>query len=156
MSTVLIIGATGFIAGYIVYGLARTPEKARLLAQNEILTLQGDISNLSEWIPKSIETIIDISGLREEAYALLEQAKKIGAGRKPTDPKLGFIYTSGMWVHGTSSEHISEATILTRPSPVVGWRPEAEATILSAHDVLDVAVTRPSLLYSGNGTICDV
>ncbi|KAG8998307.1 hypothetical protein FRB93_013782 [Tulasnella sp. JGI-2019a] len=166
MSTVLIIGATGFIglpvaqalrrAGYIVYGLARTPEKARILAQNEILPVEGDVANLSEWIPKSVETIIDISGLRKEAYVLLEQAKKIGAGRKPTDPKLGFIYTSGMWVHGTSPDYISEATILTRPSPIVAWRPEAEAAIMVAHDVLDVVVVRPSILYGGNGTICSV
>ncbi|KAG8851804.1 hypothetical protein FRB96_009079 [Tulasnella sp. 330] len=165
MSIILIIGATGFIglpvatalrrAGYIVYGHARSLEKARLLAQNEILPIEGDVAKLSEWIPKTIETIIDISGLFDGFLVLLEQVKKIGAGRKPTDPKLGFIYTSGMWVHGSSTNHISEATPLeglTSPSGIVAWRPKVEHNVLAARDVLDVAIIRPPLLYGGNGT----
>ncbi|KAG8877390.1 hypothetical protein FRB98_006733 [Tulasnella sp. 332] len=169
MSTILIIGATGFIglpaatalrrAGYIVYGHARTPEKARLLAQNEILPIQGDVAKLSEWIPKTVETVIDTSGLLDGFLVLLEQLKKIGAGRKPTDPKLGFIYTSGMWVHGSSTNHISEATPLeglTPPATAVAWRPAVEHQVLAAHDVLDVVIVRPSILYGGNGTICSL
>lgn len=100
--------ATGFIglpvatalrrAGYVVYALARSPEKAKLLAQNEIIPIQGDVSSLSELIPRTVEIVIDTSGLYHEIIGVLEQLKEIGGGRKPTDPKLGFIYTSGMWV----------------------------------------------------------
>lgn len=100
--------ATGFIGlpvatalrreGYIVYALARSPEKAKLLAQNEIIPIQGDVKNLSEHIPPTVEIVIDISGLYQGIDDVLKQLKEIGGGRKPTDPKLGFIYTSGMWV----------------------------------------------------------
>ncbi|KAG8872390.1 hypothetical protein FRB97_007701 [Tulasnella sp. 331] len=60
-------------------------------------------------------------------------------------------------VHGSSTNHISEATPLesqTVPANVVAWRPAVEHQVLAAHDVLDVVIVRPSILYGGNGTIC--
>jgi len=166
MSSIFIIGATGFAglpiavalraAGYIVYALARTPEKANLLARNEILPIVGDAKDLAKILPKTTGVVIDVSGLYSEAAGVLEQLKKIGGGRKPTDPKIGFIYTSGAWVYGNSPVPISEATILGvhgQPAAIAGWRPDFENQVLASRDVLDAVVIRPSQLYGGNGTI---
>jgi len=166
MSSIFIIGATGFIglpvatalrrAGYLVYGHARSAEKAKILAQNEIIPIQGDVKKLADILPPTVEIVIDTAGLFTEAVELLQQLKKIGGGRKPTDPKLGFIYTSGVWVHGSGSELYSEARPLglhTKPADIVAWRPDLESQILASRDILDVTIVRPALLYGGDGSI---
>ena len=67
--------------------------------------------------------------------------------------KLGFVYCSGVWVHGSSFENISDldpvgtADVKTQTPKLVGWRPRLERDVLAARDVLDVAVVRPAKIY---------
>ncbi|KNC99814.1 uncharacterized protein SPPG_05191 [Spizellomyces punctatus DAOM BR117] len=169
MSNILVIGATGFIglpvalalrrSGYHVYGLTRSSEKARLLARSEILPVIGEVKDLSKIVPPNIEVIIDVSAAYYDVATILEEVKTIGSGRKATDPKLSFIYTSGTWNYGTSSEYFSESTPLGRVAPppdMIAWRPDFERKILESRDILDVAIVRPSMLYGGNGSIWSV
>ena len=95
--------------------------------------------------------------------------KRFGSASVPggVSPKLGYVYVSGMWVHGSSKAgtgvYASDVNPLTGdmdkslPSPVamVGWRPEIERLILSddTRKVLDTAIVRPACMYGGASAI---
>jgi nucleoside-diphosphate-sugar epimerase len=81
----------------------------------------------------------------------------IGRGIKAA--KLGFIYASGTWVHGSSTEPVNDLTPVgvelapTQPPKLVAWRPPLEQEILAASDSLDVVIMRAALVYGGAGSI---
>jgi nucleoside-diphosphate-sugar epimerase len=157
MPNILIVGATGYIGkalsqslirsgNHRVFGLARSQEKARSLAQEEVIPILGSISPESSSSLISainihhIDTIVDVSGAAHGSLDLLNLVKGIGKLRleeaKSSEemvPKLGFIYCSGTWVHGSSE--------------LVAWRTKVEKSVLAARDVLDVMIIRPALVY---------
>ena len=51
----------------------------------------------------------DAENLVQESARILSDVKAAGAERlKQGGPKLGFVYTSGTWVHGTSKKRCSD------------------------------------------------
>jgi nucleoside-diphosphate-sugar epimerase len=173
MPNILIIGATGYIGtalsqslirsgNHLVYGLARSPEKARSLAREEVIPIQATISSslIQEISRYNIDVVVDVSGANKESHTLLTLLKTIGASRLEKAknegvivPKLGFIYCSGTWVHGSSLEPVNDLMPVgsprsaNQPPDLVAWRPELEREVLGAKDVLDVMVVRPALVY---------
>jgi len=180
MVNVLVIGATGYIGqalcqsllrsgNHRVYGLARSPEKALSLARDEVIPLLGSISPST--LPQAIAThridvVVDVSGAHKESHDLLALLKKVGSERLaaakregfPT-PKLGFIYCSGTWVHGSSNEPVNDlapvgtASAQFPATELTSWRPELERAVIASSDVLDVMVVRPSLVYGRTSAI---
>jgi nucleoside-diphosphate-sugar epimerase len=175
MPNVLILGATGNIGlslgqsllrsgNYAVWGLARSQEKAKLLTANEITPIVGDVADLST-ITAAIATayidvVVDATSAYQESSKLLEAL--ISASKTRLDnlakenaigPKLGFVYTSGAWVHGSPSGRVSDLSPVGNslakgsPATAVIWRPMHEQAILAARDSLDVAIMRPSTIY---------
>lgn len=68
--------------------------------------------------------------------------------------KLPSIYTSGMWVHGSSTkEVVSDTTPLVNPNSLVAWRPVVEQALLE-DDRVNGIVIRPALLYGKSGFLC--
>ena len=181
MPTVLILGATGYLGlplaksllrsgNYTVYGLARTPAKAKTLVQNEIFPVIGDVSDPSSFThlisSAPIDVVIDATSAYEGAGALLDAITAASKSRistlakeGSTGPKLGFVYISGSWVHGNqntpTSDTVPPGTTLAKgkPATAVGWRPAHEQAILAARDVLDVAIVRPSQMYGGTSWV---
>lgn len=180
MPTALILGATGYLGlplaqsllrsgNYTVYGLARSAAKAKTLTQNEIIPVIGDVSdpstftNLISSVP--IDVVIDTTSAYESASTLLNALIAASKTRIATlskggavGPKLGFVYISGVWVHGDTGDTPASDTIppssgLAKgtPAKAVGWRPAHEQAILAARDVLDVAVVRPAQIYGRTG-----
>jgi nucleoside-diphosphate-sugar epimerase len=174
MVNVLIIGATGYIGhalsqslvrsgNHRVFGLARTPEKSNALAASEVIPILGTISSslLEAIATHRIDTVVDVSGANQESHSLLSLVREAGGERvaaakkdgSPLVPKLGFIYCSGTWVHGSSNEPVNDLMQVGTPSapfPVTeltSWRPELEKAVLASSDVLDVMVIRPALVY---------
>jgi nucleoside-diphosphate-sugar epimerase len=178
MPNILIIGATGYIGtalsqsllrsgNHRVFGLARSSEKARSLSANEVIPIIGSISSSESSSLASaidthrIDTIVDVSGPNESTLDFIHLLKSIGGERlerakkdgAKVVPKLGFIYCSGTWVHGSSSEPVNDlmpvgtASAPTPPAELVAWRTEVEKEVLDARDVLDVTVIRPALVY---------
>ncbi|KAJ7093788.1 hypothetical protein C8R44DRAFT_835429 [Mycena epipterygia] len=159
---VLILGATGAIgfpaaqalvrAGYIVYGLARTPAKANLLAQEEIIPLLGDVES-DVWLPliTTLDVIIesvmgaDPTTLNAVGHSTFERASKAAQElRAEGATLLTYIYTSGIWVHGDSrTEIVTDTTPLTRP---------AKLRIACSTDVNGIVV-RPSLVYGRRASL---
>lgn len=187
MPRILVLGATGYLGSSIcrllrqdnniVYGLARSAAKASQLGAQEILAVMGDIENQPDGYLQligdaHIDVVIDAAGAMGASFKLLEDLKRVGAARLEKAAaigggggggaiqKLGFIYTSGMWVHGDSLEQVADldpvgeaAGAMTPPAEMVAWRPALEQSILAARDVLDVMVLRPAMMYGGTSAI---
>lgn len=131
MPTVLILGATGYLSlpvaqsllrsgNYTVYGLARTSAKAKTLAANEISPVVGDVTDTSTFthlissIP--IDIVIDAASAYEAAPGILKaiaaasksRIEKLANENAPNCPKMGFVYVSGSWVHGSVNGPVSD------------------------------------------------
>jgi len=181
MVNVLIVGATGYIGqalsqsllrsgSHRVFGLARTPQKAKSLQAQEIIPIEGSITENASLLRAltyhHISVVVDVSGASQESRSLLILLKKIASDRlavardaKIRIPKLGFIYCSGTWVHGTSNEPVNDLMPVgalnapTVPAQLTAWRPQLEQEVLAAADVMDVMVVRPALVYGRAGAI---
>ena len=87
-----------------------------------------------------------IAGAAKEA-----QTKDTADGVPP--PKLGYIYISGLWVHGSSPLSVTDrigAGLNSSPTPamdIANWRPGLERATLAMKDVLDVCIIRPAQMY---------
>jgi nucleoside-diphosphate-sugar epimerase len=181
MVNVLVFGATGYIGealcqslvtsgNHRVYGLARSASKAAQLARGEVIPILGSLGENSGLL-RAIETyhinvIIDVSSAKDEIsfflQALVESEQKRLAAAKAAGirtPKLGFIYASGTWVHGSSNSPVNDLTPVglpnspDQPPTLVSWRPVFERQVLAASEVLDTMVMRPALVY---GRSCDI
>ncbi|KAJ7174171.1 hypothetical protein C8R43DRAFT_637355 [Mycena crocata] len=165
---VLVLGATGFIglpaaqalarAGHMVYGLARTQEKARALAADEIIPVIGDL-DADSWIPliATLDVILHAAGgadQKDAFYRTFERVAKSATTLRPAGaPLLSFIYTSGTWTHGDSrTDIVTDTTPIQRPVELVAWRPAIEQAVVRSTAVNGVVV-RPALLYGRSASI---
>ena len=96
---------------------------------------------------ESAEILSDVMAAGEQR---LKEADRRGGG------KLGFVYTSGTWVHGSSKERCGDLDPVgtsedakTKPPRLVAWRPQMERDVLSARDILDTVVVRPGPCHLG-------
>lgn len=179
MVKVLVLGATGYIGfplcqslrhdAHTIYGLARSAEKARTLAQQEIIPILGTVEGgeyLDTVRSANIDIVIDAAGANEGSYKVLKGLKEISAERLSQrgshGPRLGFVYLGGTWVHGSSTALVNDlnpagisddAGCPTDPPALVAWRPKLERAILDSKDVLDSVIVRPALLYGGPSSL---
>lgn len=168
MPRILILGATGYIgsalasslvrADHTVYGLARTSSKATQLARLEIIPVLGSAQDSDAYIKliktAHIDIVVDCAGANQESAKILSDVERAGKERLTQGgAKLGFVYTSGTWVHGSSQERCSDLDPVgtedakAKPPRLVAWRPQMERLVLNARDVLDTVVVRPALVY---------
>lgn len=182
MTKVLLLGATGYVGKRLaetlvrsgqhrVYGIARSEAKAKTLALAEVIPIicPDPVNEPKSYMDAirnhHIEVIVDVAGAHQETAKFLSHAKEIGQERLDSyatagvkGSKLGFIYCSGTWVHGSGNAPVSDLdivgpTAVTPPRALVAWRVGLENSILSSSDVLDVAVLRPALIYGHENTI---
>lgn len=186
MPHILILGATGTIGNalaqslvrsgnHTVYGLARSPAKAKGLAVQEIIPVLGSVQepqgllDLLEQRPE-IGVVVDAAAVYGDSAKLLQLIADAGKKRLakyheigvPAGPKLGYVYISGMWVHGSSHRTVSDQNPFvgtsadpTPPVNMVAWRPEIERQVLApeTRSVLDTAVVRAALTFGGTAAI---
>lgn len=183
MPKILIIGATGYLGRRLastlvqsgqhrVYGIARSEAKARSLALEEVIPIisPDPVNEPSAYLDvirsHNIDTVVDVAGAYGDSTKFLSDVMRIGeerlagyqaAGLK-AGPKLGFIYCSGTWVHGSSNTPVNDLDIVgtasaADPPRLVAWRIEVERAVLASSDVLDIAVIRPALIYGREHTI---
>lgn len=161
---IFVTGATGYLgfnvatafrrAGYDVYGLVRTQDKARELAKQEVHPVLGTMeqpdgyaaiaADCSVLIHAAADTQGDMFALdRKTVEALLSLSKK---GPQPKT----LIYTSGVWVYGNTGTKVADETTLVNPPKLVSARPKIEQTVLNAEGVRGL-VMRPGCLYGKQG-----
>ncbi|OBZ68780.1 hypothetical protein A0H81_11340 [Grifola frondosa] len=136
---VLVLGASGFIglpvaqafvrAGHIVYGQTRSAEKAKQLAAEEIIPVVAEVENTAAYLPlvATLDAVVDVvGGMNIQATSALVLSATLDAvkqHRSPSAPKLAYVYTSGIWVHGDNRKDIITDTTPLGASPdLISWR----------------------------------
>jgi nucleoside-diphosphate-sugar epimerase len=165
---VFVTGATGTIGfavssafargGHEVYGLVRSPEKAKRLAGAEALAVIGDMAQprsyketlrhaqvlvhcAADYSERSVE--LD----RTTVHTLLEAASQPNLPRK-------VLYTSGCWQIGDTGDGFADEATAPNPLPFLIPRVETEQVVLAANrGQVRTIVIRPGCVYGGNGSL---
>jgi nucleoside-diphosphate-sugar epimerase len=162
---VFLTGASGYIgtavldafarAGHQVTGLVRNSEKAAEVAAMGGAPLTGDLHDPPSYRQAAEEHDVLIhagfDGTRPVETDRLAIETLVAAGRAggPGRPSV-LIYTSGIWVLGTTRRPAAEDAPLN-PAELVTYRPAHEQMVLSAAgDGLRTLVVRPGIVYGGS------
>ena len=172
---VFLTGATGYIgsavldallrAGQQVTALVRDPEKAERVRVRGVQPIVGELSKPKSYTAAAedcdgvIHTAFEPSKRgqavdREAIDTLLAIARRRRAGRQ----KPFFVYTSGIWVLGTTTGPAEEDAPVN-PAALVAWRPDHERAVLdgAVDGLVRTAVIRPGIVYGGSrGIIGDM
>ena len=163
---VFLTGATGYIgsavaealrkAGHKVTGLARTAEKAKQLEARGIRAVMGDLlkpetlaapARAAEGVIHTASTN-DANAPRADAAFVREMLNDLEGTGKP------FIYTSGVWVHGSTGDKVADERTPLNPTPLVKHRAVVEEEVLGYKDRgVRTVVIRPALVYGHGGSI---
>lgn len=164
---ILLTGGTGYIgssvrealvrAGHDVTVLVRMPEKARDLADEGAQAIVGDLA-VPETYRAAAEAHEVLIHAAEDNPAQREAVDRtavdtfLAAARARHRPTV-FLYTSGVWVLGNTSNPADESAPVN-PAPNVVWRPDHEQLVLgAAGNGLRTIVVRPGIVYGGQGGI---
>jgi nucleoside-diphosphate-sugar epimerase len=161
---VFITGATGYLglgvaqafrrAGYEVFGLCRSAEKARLLAREEVLPVMGELGQPQTYQDAAAECSTLVHAAADLAKGMVGPDKAavealLAAAARGARPKT-FLYTSGVWVLGNTGESAVDETTPIQPLPLVAWRPAHELMVQNATVVRGI-VLRPGCVYGKSG-----
>ncbi len=167
---IFLTGATGYIgsavldallkAGHQVTALVRDNEKAARISAKGAYPVVGSLADPESYRPTAdaqdgyIHTAFDDSGAgvaldRATIESLLAAARRPRTSNSLSASPRFFIYTSGIWVVGRSSEPTDESADLN-PIALAEWRVEHDAMVLAANSPqLRTAVVRPGVVYGG-------
>lgn len=165
---IFITGASGFIGnavakafrlrGHEVLGLVRKEHDSKLLKALEIEPVIGTIASPQSFVPaaKTADVLINCAfdysgeGIAHDSAtidALLSTAKTTHEPRT-------LIYTSGIWVYGSTGDKWIDETTPVNPLNLVKWRPAHEQKVLQASSkTLQPIVIRPGIVYGGKGSL---
>jgi nucleoside-diphosphate-sugar epimerase len=163
---VFVTGATGYIgrslvrallrAGHSVHALARDPAKTPADLRSKVSWVEGNLREPGRWSARArqadalihcgMEYAPDTPAVDRTALdALLSAAREARAART-------VVYTSGIWVIGTTGEKPRDETATTEGAhPLVAWRPAHERLALAANGDVTGVVVRPGIVYGGRG-----
>ena len=163
---VFLTGATGYIgssvaqalqkAGHKVTGLARNEEKAKRLESQGMRSLIGDLLKPEGLAAaaRAAEGVIHTGNTNDANSAQVDSAvvramlKALEGAGKP------FVYTSGVWVLGSTGDKVADERTPVNPTPLVAQRPAIEQEVLAGKDRgVRSVVIRPALVYGRGGGI---
>ena len=162
---VFLTGATGYIgtsvgealrrAGHKVTGLARTAEKAKLLESRGIRGIIGDLlkpealataARAAEGVIHTANTN-DATSPQVDAAVVRAMLQALEGAGKP------FVYTSGVWVLGSTGDKVADEQTPVNPTPLVAHRPAIEQEVLGYKGRgVRTIVIRPALVYGRGGS----
>jgi nucleoside-diphosphate-sugar epimerase len=157
---IFVTGATGFVGaaaagalskrGHRIAALARSEEARRKLRERGYEAVAG-----------SLEDTDALARAAREADAVIHAGATGDARNGEVDAAAvrtlldalrgsgkGFVYTSGVWVYGSTGEAPADESTPLNPVPIVAFRVAVERAVLDAVDA-DVAakIVRPGLVY---------
>lgn len=169
---IFLTGASGYIgsavldafvrSGHEVTGLVRNPEKAADVASRGSTPLRGDLNDPASYrrAAEGHDVIVhagfDNARGAETDRVALETLIAAARADEATRPRL-LIYTSGIWVLGSTATRAAEDAPLN-PVANVAFRPAHEQMVLSAGGAgLRTAVIRPGIVFGGSrGIVGDI
>jgi nucleoside-diphosphate-sugar epimerase len=170
---VFLTGATGYIgsavldaalrAGHQVTALVRDPEKAeRVAVRGGVKPVVGELARAAA----ITRELADVDAVIHTAFE--DSPRGVEKDRVAIDTLLGalphdggrrraFIYTSGVWVLGSTTRPVDETAPLA-PAELVAWQPEHEQRVLAAGaNGVRTLVVRPGIVYGGSrGIVSDL
>jgi nucleoside-diphosphate-sugar epimerase len=165
---VFLTGATGYIglavvdafvrAGHEVAGLVRTQDKARVAASHGARPVVGDMSEPASYRDEAAgcDGVVHAgweSSARGPAVDRMAIETLRAAVRQPPGGGASatrfFIYTSGVWILGSTSGPAAEDAP-ANPVAHVAWRPASEHLVAGgAGEGVRAMVVRPGIVYGG-------
>ena len=158
---IFLTGGTGYIgsavleafvrAGHRVDALVRNSEKAAAVQARGAYPVLGDLGSAASYA----EAVVAADGAVHAAYEYTAQGPTVDTAAldvllTPSPGKGRFvIYTSGVWVLGSSAEPMDESAPLS-PAAISAWRPAHEQRVLAASSAgIRPVVVRPGIVYGG-------
>ena len=162
---IFVTGATGHVGfriaaalrrrGHHVLGLTRTDAGAARLDRHEIHAVQGSLQDPGSWkgaedcsvlVHAAVDYTTDTFALDRAAVNSLLSLAGRGAGVKTV------VYTSGVWVYGSTGDTLVDETSPLAPLPMSLPRVETEKAVLTTHGVKGL-VLRPGCVYGYGGSM---
>lgn len=160
---VFMTGATGYIGGAVcrtllaggheVTVLARNPEKATALKQAAARVIQGGLDSLDDLRDQVVrnEVFLHIAQSGSETVDLDEKAIHVFTSNHDNRH---FIYTSGVWVLGSTGSAVANEAAPANPIDLVRWRAGHERYVLGEmRDNFTTTVLRPGCVYGGRQSL---
>lgn len=161
---IFVTGASGYIGGAVlealvrgghqVTGLVRNTERAAHVAARGGAPVIGDLADPASYrdLARQHDAVVH-AALEGNARGIeLERAALevlLAALREPAAAPRAFLYTSGVWVLGPTSQPATEEAPVN-PGAIASWRPAHERMVLeAAGDGLRTVVVRPGIVYGG-------
>jgi nucleoside-diphosphate-sugar epimerase len=163
---IFLTGATGYLgstvcaallrAGHEITALARPSGKTRRLASLGVKVLLADLGDpatyrdAAEGFDAYVHMAYDSSPRGPEMDRRAIETLRDRAWRSS---KSALIYTSGVWVLGSSREPMDESAPVN-PTPIAAWRAAHEPLVLEANGGgMRAIVVRPGIVYGGSDGI---
>jgi len=156
---VFVFGANGFIgnavakrfvrAGYKVYGLTRSEEKANALRKDEIHPVVGKAQDASGWekIVRSVDIVVEALADYQDPSSVATIQKILVDVAK--DPRKVVIYTSGIWLFGNTTHYVDETSPYDHPAEAVTWR----VGVVKSYRDAGAIVLCPGCVYGYTGSL---
>jgi nucleoside-diphosphate-sugar epimerase len=172
MMRVFLTGGTGYIgsavldallrAGHRVTVLVRDPEKAERVTARGAHAVVGELAMPKSYAAALEDTDAVVHAAFEKSPRGVEKDSQaietlLAAVRRADGKSTTFIYTSGVWVLGSTTRPADEDAPLA-PVEHVAWRPEHERKVLEAgQNGVRTIVVRPGVVYGGSrGIVSDL
>jgi len=165
---IFVTGASGYIgfavssalaaAGHHVVGLVRSPEKAKLVASAEIEPLLGTMSEPSSYAKTAVDCHVLVHCAAEytprfHELDLLTIKTLVNAAKESRSPRK-IVYTSGVWLYGSTGNTAVDEASLLNPVAYVVKRIKTEEFVLQANDgKVKTLLIRPGCVYGGSGSL---
>ena len=163
---IFLTGATGYIgsavrealqkAGHKVTGLARTAEKAKQLESRGARASLGDLLEPETLMApvRAAGGVIHTANTNDANSAKADRAGVRAILNALEGTGKPFIYTSGVWVLGSTGDKIADEQAPLNPATLVAQRPAVEQEVLGYQGRgVRTIVIRPALVYGRGGSI---
>jgi nucleoside-diphosphate-sugar epimerase len=163
---VFLTGATGYIgsavaealkkAGHKVTGLVRSAERAKQLESRGVRACLGDLLK-PETIAtgaRAAEGVIHTANTNDANAAQVDAAAVRAIFQALEGTGKPFVYTSGVWVLGSTGDKVADENAPLNPTPLVAHRAAVEQEVLGYKGRgVRAIVIRPALVYGRGGSI---
>ena len=157
---IFVTGATGFVGtaaagalskrGHDIVALARSEEAQRKLQERGYQAVPGSLADADALArgAREADAVVHAGATGDARNGEVDAAAVQTLLDALRGSGKGFVYTSGVWVYGSTGEAPADESTPLDPVPIVAFRAGVERAVLDAVDA-DVAATivRPAVVY---------